>query len=372
MLDCAALTDSELDLASEVLADSRLGETGRKKPYQDIGLSGADRFRLATPERMQTTDDLSLGHRLEPKASALTRRYIRANTNNLIRFLTFDIDRDYAAFAWDEANLAAPSAVVVNPDNGHAHLIYQMRAPISISPKSRIGPQVYLEAIARGMTRRLGADPGFRNYLIKNPLHLHWRTWWLQPRPYALHELGIFLEPEDMQILRCTRDTEFAEAGRNCWLTSNLGKYAVRTAWRHRNSGMTFEGFTRHMTEKAFELNQSFDEPLRTNEVLGIVRSVAKWAWRTSTAAAFSEIQRHRARIRRRRNERILTSIPNLSELTSGDVAQILGCTKRNARNYHAVSRAQYEANSLSRKKPWNALGISRATYYRRKRAGLL
>jgi len=372
MLDCAALTDSELDLTRQVLANCRLGETGRKKPYQDIGLSGPDRFRLDTPERMQATDDLSLGHRLELKDLALTRRYVRANTNKRLSFQVFDIDRPDAGLAWDEANVAAPNAVVLNPENGHVHLIYQLEAPVSTSAKSRRGPIMLLEAIARGMTRRLGADPGFRNYPIKNPLHPHWRTWWVQSKPYDLHDLTVFLEPEDMRIIRRIPDTEFAEAGRNCWLTSNLGKYAVRTAWRQRDSGMTFDGFTRHITEKAFELNQTFDEPLSTNEVLGIVRSVAKWAWRTSTAAVFSEIQRHRARIRRRRNERILTSIPNLSELTSADVAQILGCTKRNARNYHAVLRAQYEANSLSRKKPWEALGISRATYYRRKRKGLL
>lgn len=372
MLDCAALTDRELDLASQVLANYRLGETGRKKPYQDIGLSGPDRFQLATPDRMQATNDLSFGHRREPKDLALTRRYVRPNTNNRVSFLTFDIDRPDAWCAWEEANVAAPHAVVVNPENGHAHLIYQLRAAVSTSTNSRPGPVLYLEAIARGMTHRLGADPGFRNYLIKNPLHPYWRTWWVQSKPYTLQDLAVFLEPEDMQIIRHTRGTEFAEAGRNCWLTSNLSTYGLRTAWQHRDSGMTFEGFRRVMTHKAFELNQTFDAPLGSNEVLGIVRSISRWAWQKSTAAVFSEIQRNRALIRRRRNERILAGIPNLSELTSGEVARILGCTPRNARNYHAVPRAQYEANSLSRKRPWEALEISRATYYRLKRAGLL
>lgn len=372
MFDDAALTGGELDLANAVSADCRLGETGRTKPYQDTRLPGRDRFRLSTPERMRATDELSLGHRLEPRQLALTRRYIRPNTNNRIGFLTFDIDRPYAGLAWDEANVAAPNAVAVNPDNGHAHLIYQLAAPISTSANSRIGPQVYLDAISRGMTRRLGADPGFRNYLIKNPLHPHWRTWWGQSQAYVLFDLAVFLEPEDMRIVRHARDTEFAEAGRNCWLTSNLAKYGLRTAWRHRESGMTFEGFSRFMAEKAFELNQTFDEPLGTNEVLGIVRSVAKWAWRNSTAAAFSEIQRNRARTRRRRNEQTLSSTPNRSEKTSGEVAEILHCSKRNARRIQAVPRAQYEANSLSRLKPWEALEISRSTYYRRKAAGLL
>lgn len=37
-------------------------------------------------------------------------------------------------------------------------------------------------------------------------------------------------------------------------------------------------------------------------------------------------------------------------------------------RKQGAITRVQYEANSISRAKPWKAEGISRATWYRRKR----
>ena len=33
---------------------------------------------------------------------------------------------------------------------------------------------------------------------------------------------------------------------------------------------------------------------------------------------------------------------------------------------YTAVPREEYEANSISRAKPWEALGMSRATWYRK------
>jgi hypothetical protein len=36
-----------------------------------------------------------------------------------------------------------------------------------------------------------------------------------------------------------------------------------------------------------------------------------------------------------------------------------------------AMLRAEYEANSLSRTRPWDAEGISRATWYRRRAARL-
>lgn len=49
---------------------------------------------------------------------------------------------------------------------------------------------------------------------------------------------------------------------------------------------------------------------------------------------------------------------------TAKELAKKLGVCERTVRNYVAVSRAEYEANSLSRSKPWEALGMSRASWY--------
>ena len=337
MYDCSALGDDELDVASDILANWPNDETGRTEPCQDAVLSGPASVARFTPRWMRATDDLSHGHRLEPRAMALTRRYTRLNTNKRVYWLVFDIDRANAGLAWDEANVAAPQAIVTNPLNGHAHLVYLLRVPVCTSIEGRRPPVAFLEAVIRGMTRRLGADPGFRNYLAKNPLHPAWRTCWWQRGAYQLHDLAVFLEAGDMQIVFHTRDTEFAEAGRNCWLTSELGKYGLRIAWRHRDAGGNIELFRDILKERAFELNQQLDPHLRASEVHGIVRSVTKWSWRKSTAAALSEIQRRRALVRRRRKEQIIRELPDLSALTSSDIAEILGCSKRNARRYHAI-----------------------------------
>ncbi len=42
--------------------------------------------------------------------------------------LRFDIDTDGGCAAWIEAELPAPNLVVVNPRNGHAHLVYLLGA----------------------------------------------------------------------------------------------------------------------------------------------------------------------------------------------------------------------------------------------------
>ena len=49
------------------------------------------------------------------------------------------------------------------------------------------------------------------------------------------------------------------------------------------------------------------------------------------------------------------------------EIAERFGCTTRTVYNFWAQSRADYLAeNSISRDKPWEHFGISRATWYRR------
>lgn len=48
------------------------------------------------------------------------------------------------------------------------------------------------------------------------------------------------------------------------------------------------------------------------------------------------------------------------------EIAEKFGVYPTTVRRFMAMPREQYLAESLSRKKPWEALGISRATWYRR------
>jgi len=50
---------------------------------------------------------------------------------------------------------------------------------------------------------------------------------------------------------------------------------------------------------------------------------------------------------------------------TAREIAERLGVSPRTVRRYMAQPRADYEAQSLTRAKPWERLGVSRATWYR-------
>lgn len=51
---------------------------------------------------------------------------------------------------------------------------------------------------------------------------------------------------------------------------------------------------------------------------------------------------------------------------TAAELAKKLGCNPRTVRRYMALPREQYLASSLTRAKPWEAMGMSRATWYRK------
>jgi len=48
------------------------------------------------------------------------------------------------------------------------------------------------------------------------------------------------------------------------------------------------------------------------------------------------------------------------------ELAKKWNVTERTVRNYIAQPREEYLANALTRTKPWEAMGISRATWYNR------
>jgi predicted transcriptional regulator len=50
---------------------------------------------------------------------------------------------------------------------------------------------------------------------------------------------------------------------------------------------------------------------------------------------------------------------------TAREIAERWGVSVQTVRRYIAQPRGEYEAKSLTKAKPWEALGVSRATWYR-------
>ena len=60
---------------------------------------------------------------------------------------------------------------------------------------------------------------------------------------------------------------------------------------------------------------------------------------------------------------------PMRKNTTAAELAKKLKVNIKTVYKYTAVPRKQYESSSISHARPWETLGISRATWYRRKKS---
>ncbi|EAQ6272734.1 TPA: hypothetical protein JLS18_004586 [Escherichia coli] len=122
--------------------------------------------------------------------------------------------------------------------------------------------------------------------------------------------------------------------GRNCTLFDRTRKWAYRAI---RQGWPEYDQWLQACYERARVYNLQFSAPLDENEVNGIAKSIAKWTHGKLSKESFDEyvIRAHSSEIQSVRGKR----------------------SKRNA-----------VVDSEQTIQPWIRLGISRATYYRRKR----
>jgi Replicase family/Primase C terminal 1 (PriCT-1) len=179
------------------------------------------------------------------------------------------------------------------------------------------------------MRRRLGADPAFSGLLIKNPLHADWRVTWVHDHAYTLDELGEYLFAHDTR-----RDPrrEVRGLSRDCDTFDHTRYWAYANVLEFKRKGDTEAAWVEQCRVVAAEYNEAnCTPPLTLGEIRKTGTSVGRWTWRRFTENGFARRQAQRGR--------------------SGMAMRWAG---------HV---------SAEKAKPWEAEGISRATWYRRKAA---
>ena len=176
-----------------------------------------------------------------------------------------------------------------------------------------------------------------------------------------------FLEPTDV----CSFPKSFESAGlsRNCDLFDRLRHHAYLTVVLGKEAGDTCSRWFARLTGIASAFNGEFADPLLPSEVRSITKSVASWTWRKFDACEFSKIQT--ARATRPRRARLTETLVIAAKSRGGGakaIANALSISERTVRRYSARPRVDFVENSVQRVKPWLVEGISRATWYRRRR----
>jgi len=194
--------------------------------------------------------------------------------------LRFDIDSEGGGAAWIEAELPAPNLVVVNPRNGHAHLIYLLGAWVQtdFSDSRRLKVVRYAAAIERAYTAALGADPAYTGRFHHNPLSDAYVTKIGRDTPYSLDELARYVDLNEPAL----KKNPPTGIGRNVETFDRLRRWAyVAVAdWRIG----TYEAWYGAVADRGGQIAanvgaESPRGPLKQSEVGHIVKSVARWVW---------------------------------------------------------------------------------------------
>lgn len=228
-----------------------------------------------------------------------------------------------------EQSSLLPNWIVFNRRNGHCHVAYPLDRPVHQHPEASMDALEYLADVERRLIGALDGDPAYPGALARNPItRPQWRTQtlWFRKEPWTLDELNDAAKaalPEGWK----PRRQIIGAVGRNCFLFQNLMAWAGRKANQYES-----------VFEQAKMINAQFENPLPTSEVKSTARSVAKyrskWERRGWNRPAWIRKQSWRGK---------------RGGLASGEVRRI---------------------GSIEEASPWADEGISRATWYRRRRRG--
>ena len=241
-----------------------------------------------------------------------------ANAGSSYAALVLDCDNP-AALKRGLSDLPQPNWIVWRAANDHAHISWALAKPVHRHSAAKVEPLRYFAAVAEYYTAAVGADPGYAGVLSHNPAPKYrdskFSTTWGRRDPYTLDELATVIpfnwEPPKVRQTGVGRNVDLFEA---------LLKWAAR----HENINVT-------ALSAAMIINQQFTVALPQSEVVATAKSVEKYR------AQWAARGWHKPQ----------------------------WLAKQSARG--KASGAARRDGSIEAAKPWEAEGISRAWWYRKR-----
>lgn len=302
-----------------------------------------------------------------PLAKALAYRYIQLNPVHAHYWLVVDDDSEVISDPISstmkkiiDGDVPEPNFILLNPATGRAHHYYALARPVPKYDHNHIKAHRYLAAIEAAIIFQLGADARYTGLIAKNPHHSSWRKLDLRSQPYTLTELEGRLDLDGPSKSE-QRGEQLAEAeargeSRNCILFDRLRFHAYPLAKTYREDA-SYEQWHRYLSSVAERLND-FSKPIYANEIGHIVKSVASWTYfkyqGVLSEEQFSSLQSWRGAKGGRISARVREEKAAAEGVTMSEKMK------------------EVRAKRPTIGKPWEAMGISRAAYYRRKKQGQL
>jgi Replicase family len=307
------------------------------------------------PHHPNCTEKYDSGYR--PKIrnvdNALRYRYIQANAPTIVWRLVFDLDYAGAAFAYESANLPPFSWSATNPQNGHAHVAFELEIPVNMIDMSTKAA-CFLVNIEKAIGKRLKADRAFAGYLIKNPIHKHWKTLEHRQKPYSLWELAEWVDVElKAPKIKSSKNLneDIYSVGRNFSMFELLRKWAykaIREYWRPNG----LEAWRQACHNKIDEIWSSDEinwgvksHGYGSNERRATSKSVADWTWCNTTPASF---------------QRFIDSTHSL--LQQSERGKKSGEVRARAREFKRSKALEMKSEHYSNKQIANSLKVTQRT----------
>ena len=302
---------------------------------------GLEQFTGNLPNKPYCSDNMDFGLQIRPKHLALLKRYIQPNHPYYTHFFVFDLDYPtaYIDLFYDMVGVPVPNLIVENPENGHAHYVYQLKTPIYHTNASNDKPIKYANAVYMALRTVLDADISYSGLITKNAVHKHWRTHVLREQPYTLDQLSERLDLTTRQINKQIKVDEAVGLGRNCCVFHTVRHWAYVEVRQYR--AKTFNQWLESVIAQCCSINVQFTDPLQYNEVKGIAKSIARWVWKRDGYAYQEFIDRQTRK------------------------GQLGGKAKGDAYNSKRVQAVRLKAKGLNNTQIAKQLGVARYTVIR-------
>ena len=365
------------------------------KNYEfDSPINSLEELKNFLPCRPYCSNALETGLFIRPKEKALQTRYIQLNPPNMVKFLTFDIDYCCPSwgltltearqmlklknfyFSWglffdDPSEFPPPCFIVQSRSNGHAHFIYVLTWPVCTTQLAHVRPIKYLDRIIKGLTKKFNADPAYNGLISKNPFNK--KAWdvltaWdflspSQPVSYSLNWLEAFIPDEEKPIKKARED--ITALGRNCSIMEKVRLWSYRE--RRSYWGKSSEEWFNAVYQQCKNENSAFKVPLENYELKAIAKSISRWTIKNITPQGFSERQ---SRVRMCRTTKYSQKQDGIDLLRQGysveEIMEALDVSRRTVFSWKKEIPKEKEIITTASAE-WENLGISRATYFRRK-----
>lgn len=291
----------------------------------------ADLGRIIPPRPRVSHNPRLYGTKIaRSRRDALKHPHLQVNGPRSHTFILADIDHSDAVKRIEQSGCAPPNWIQVNRENGHAHCAWVLKTPVLAFETSSQKALRYLASVRRAYSNRVSGDPGYCGLLTKNPLSGAWETAAWRDDPYELGELADPLSREEMRYRRADLDAS-TELGRNCEFFERASEQTYPIVVPHKREGGTKLQLLAVVQDMVLGMSDARPDPLPFNECRHIAKSIVEWTWPRFTVASLSKRQ------------------------------SFLG-KRGNAKRWDGHVKQE----------PWKALGISKPTYYRRKKAGKL